>query len=51
MAPAQGQDTVEYALLIAASIIAIVLGVFWFGAAIQAWFNHLVRVMTTTSLA
>jgi hypothetical protein len=39
MAPARGQNTVEYALLIAAIIIAIALGVFWFGAAIQAWFT------------
>jgi pilus assembly protein Flp/PilA len=43
-----GQDVVEYGLLIATIAIVVLLGVGFFGDAIRNWFNTLANRITTT---
>jgi Flp pilus assembly pilin Flp len=43
-----GQDTVDYALLIVALAITILLGGFYFGAALHAWLKALLDRITAT---
>jgi Flp pilus assembly pilin Flp len=42
-----GQDVVEYGLLIATIAIVVLLGTQFFGAAIQSWFSTLAQRITT----
>ncbi len=43
-----GQDVVEYGLLIATIAIVVLLGVGFFGNQIRAWFETLAGRITTT---
>jgi pilus assembly protein Flp/PilA len=43
-----GQDVVEYGLLIATIAIVVLIGVGIFGNNINAWFSSLARRITTT---
>jgi Flp pilus assembly pilin Flp len=45
----EGQDVVEYGLLIATIAIVVLIGVNFFGGAIQQWFESLARRITTNS--
>ena len=45
----EGQDVVEYGLLIATIAIVILLGTQFFGSAIQGWFERLAGRITTIS--
>jgi len=38
--------TVEYGIILAAVAIVILLGIFWFGSALEPWFSALARVVT-----
>ena len=42
-----GQDVVEYGLLIATIAIVVLLGIGFFGSQIQAWFRILAGRITT----
>jgi Flp pilus assembly pilin Flp len=42
-----GQDVVEYGLLIATIAIVVLIGVGIFGSNINAWFQHLAARITT----
>ena len=42
-----GQDVVEYGLLIATIAIVVLIGVNFFGTAIQHWFESLANRITT----
>jgi Flp pilus assembly pilin Flp len=44
-----GQDVVEYGLLIATIAIVVLIGVNFFGGAIQGWFENLARRITTNT--
>jgi len=44
----EGQDVVEYGLLIATIAIVVLVATSAFGSAIQAWFNTLAGRITTT---
>ena len=44
-----GQDVVEYGLLIATIAIVVLVGISFFGNNISAWFNTLARRITTNS--
>lgn len=44
-----GQDVVEYGLLIATIAIVVLVGISFFGNSIQAWFETLARRITTNS--
>jgi Flp pilus assembly pilin Flp len=43
----EGQDVVEYGLLIATIAIVVLIGVNFFGAAIREWFQTLASRITT----
>jgi Flp pilus assembly pilin Flp len=43
-----GQDVVEYGLLIATIAIVVLIGVGIFGSNIQGWFQNLAKRITTT---
>jgi len=43
-----GQDVVEYGLLIATIAIVVLIGVGFFGSNINAWFRNLAGRITTT---
>ena len=43
-----GQDVVEYGLLIATIAIVVLIGVGFFGSNISAWFRNLAGRITTT---
>ena len=43
-----GQDVVEYGLLIASIAIVVLIGIGFFGSNINAWFETLARRVTTT---
>ena len=43
-----GQDVVEYGLLIATIAIVVLIGVGFFGSNINAWFRSLAGRITTT---
>ena len=43
-----GQDVVEYGLLIATIAIVVLIGVGIFGSNINLWFEHLAGRITTT---
>jgi Flp pilus assembly pilin Flp len=43
----EGQDVVEYGLLIATIAIVVLIGVGIFGNNINAWFQHLAARITT----
>ena len=43
-----GQDVVEYGLLIATIAIVVLIGVGFFGSNINAWFQNLAGRITTT---
>jgi Flp pilus assembly pilin Flp len=43
-----GQDVVEYGLLIATIAIVVLVGISFFGNNIQAWFRSLAGRITTT---
>lgn len=43
-----GQDVVEYGLLIASIAVIVLIGVATFGAQIEPWFAHLAGRITTT---
>lgn len=43
-----GQDVVEYGLLIATIAIVVLIGVGIFGSNINSWFQHLAGRITTT---
>jgi Flp pilus assembly pilin Flp len=43
----EGQDVVEYGLLIATIAIVVLIGVGVFGNNIQVWFQHLAARITT----
>ena len=45
----QGQDVVEYGLLIATIAIVVLIGVGIFGSSINQWFQTLAGRITTTS--
>jgi Flp pilus assembly pilin Flp len=44
-----GQDVVEYGLLIATIAIVVLVGISFFGNNISAWFDTLARRITTNS--
>ena len=44
-----GQDVVEYGLLIATIAIVVLIGVNFFGGAIRTWFETLAQRITTNS--
>jgi Flp pilus assembly pilin Flp len=44
-----GQDVVEYGLLIATIAIVVLIATSAFGTEIQAWFNRLAGRITTTA--
>ena len=44
-----GQDVVEYGLLIATIAIVVLLGVGFFGSNIRAWFQTLAQRITTNT--
>jgi pilus assembly protein Flp/PilA len=43
----EGQDVVEYGLLIATIAIVVLIGVNFFGGAISNWFQQLAQRITT----
>jgi Flp pilus assembly pilin Flp len=43
----EGQDVVEYGLLIATIAIVVLIGVNFFGSAISLWFQNLASRITT----
>jgi Flp pilus assembly pilin Flp len=45
----EGQDVVEYGLLIATIAIVVLVATAAFGTEIQAWFNRLAGRITTTT--
>ena len=45
----EGQDVVEYGLLIATIAIVVLIGVGVFGSGVDAWFNRLAGRITTTA--
>jgi Flp pilus assembly pilin Flp len=45
-----GQDVVEYGLLIATIAIVVLISVSFFGGAIKDWFNILAGRITTTGV-
>lgn len=45
-----GQDVVEYGLLIATVAIVVLLGISFFGSQIQDWFHILAGRITTTGV-
>ncbi|TMF03610.1 MAG: Flp family type IVb pilin [Chloroflexi bacterium] len=45
-----GQDVVEYGLLVASIAVVVLIGVTAFGSVIGPWFNHLAGTITTTGL-
>src|SRR5205823_5503590 len=45
----EGQDVVEYGLLIATIAIVVLVATAAFGSSIQAWFNRLAGRITTTA--
>ena len=46
-----GQDVVEYGLLIATIAIVVLVGISFFGTNIEAWFRTLAGRITTTGTA
>jgi Flp pilus assembly pilin Flp len=46
-----GQDVVEYGLLIATIAIVVLLGAGFFGTQIRAWFTTLAGRITTTGIS
>jgi pilus assembly protein Flp/PilA len=44
-----GQDVVEYGLLIATIAIVVLVGISFFGTNISAWFNALAKRITTNT--
>lgn len=46
-----GQDVVEYGLLIATIAIVVLVGVSFFGNQIQVWFHNLAGRITTTGVS
>lgn len=44
-----GQDVVEYGLLIATIAIVVLVGISFFGTNIEAWFRTLANRITTNS--
>ena len=44
-----GQDVVEYGLLIATIAIVVLVGISFFGTQIEAWFHTLANRITTNS--
>jgi pilus assembly protein Flp/PilA len=44
-----GQDVVEYGLLIATIAIVVLVGISFFGTAIADWFNTLAKRITTNT--
>jgi pilus assembly protein Flp/PilA len=46
-----GQDVVEYGLLIATIAIVVLVGISFFGNNISAWFNTLAGRITTTGVS
>jgi len=44
-----GQDVVEYGLLIATIAIVVLVGISFFGTQISAWFNILANRITTNT--
>jgi len=40
------QAVVEYGIILAAIAIVVVVGVFWFGSALEPWLGSLARVVT-----
>jgi Flp pilus assembly pilin Flp len=46
-----GQDVVEYGLLIATVAIVVLLGISFFGTQIQDWFRFLAGRITTTGVS
>jgi pilus assembly protein Flp/PilA len=44
----EGQDVVEYGLLIATIAIVVLIGITFFGTNISAWFSTLAGRITTT---
>ena len=46
-----GQDVVEYGLLIATIAIVVLVGVSFFGTQIEAWFRTLAGRITTTGIS
>lgn len=47
----EGQDVVEYGLLIATIAIVVLLGVGFFGEQIRGWFTTLAGRITTTGIS
>ena len=45
-----GQDVVEYGLLVASIAVVVLIGVTAFGSVIGPWFNHLAGTITNTGL-
>ena len=45
-----GQDVVEYGLLVASIAVVVLIGVTAFGSVIGPWFNHLAGTITTNGL-
>jgi Flp pilus assembly pilin Flp len=45
----EGQDVVEYGLLIATIAIVVLIGVNFFGGAIKSWFEALAQRITTNA--
>lgn len=43
------QTTLEYALLVAAVALLVLLGGYFFGAQIQAWLQGLLRTITSST--
>jgi Flp pilus assembly pilin Flp len=43
-----GQDVVEYGLLIASIAVIVLMGVATFGALIQPWFARIANIITST---
>ena len=46
-----GQDVVEYGLLIATIAIVVLVGISFFGSQIEAWFRILAGRITTTGVS
>jgi pilus assembly protein Flp/PilA len=46
-----GQDVVEYGLLIATIAIVVLVGISFFGTNINAWFQTLAGRITTTGIS
>jgi Flp pilus assembly pilin Flp len=47
----EGQDVVEYGLMIATIVIVVLLAIGAFGTQIETWFNTLAARITTTGTA